>query len=182
MNSIIFSFNFYQRLLSMMYRTLPTSMESSTATNSSFPAKLLLVTQVQWFIVVVSQSMTLLCRLPWSPQWYHNPDFRVISGASYMHSFSQFIKNVFHFLSIIAHGLVLSNYLSEYTYSLARSMESDLIKRKFIATYETEPWFFIYRLKVKHILLDVCCRYKSRTPVLWFPKTFSCILQSCIPL
>ncbi len=28
-----------------MYRTLPTSMESSTATNSSFPAKLLHVTQ-----------------------------------------------------------------------------------------------------------------------------------------
>ncbi len=34
-----------------MYRTLPTSMESSTATNSSFPAKLLLVTQLQWISV-----------------------------------------------------------------------------------------------------------------------------------
>ena len=30
-----------------IHRTLPTSMESSTATNSSFPAKLLLVIQVQ---------------------------------------------------------------------------------------------------------------------------------------
>ncbi len=49
-----------------MYRTLPTSMESSTATNSLFLAKLLLVTQVQW--ISVSQSMTLLCRLKWL-QW-----------------------------------------------------------------------------------------------------------------
>ncbi len=47
-----------ERLLYRMYRTVRTSMESSTATNSSFPAKLLLV-----FVVVVSQSLTLLCRL-----------------------------------------------------------------------------------------------------------------------
>ncbi len=30
------------------------------------------------------------------------------------------LKNAFHFLSIIAHGLILSNPLSEYTYSVAR--------------------------------------------------------------
>ncbi len=29
-------------------------------------------------------------------------------------------KNVFHFQSIIAHGLILSSPLSEYTYSMAR--------------------------------------------------------------
>ncbi len=29
-------------------------------------------------------------------------------------------KNVFHFLSIIAHGLILSDALSEYTHSMAR--------------------------------------------------------------
>ncbi len=46
------------------------------------------------------------------------------------------IKNVFHFLSIISHGLVLSNYLSEYIYSLAR-----------IATYETEPLFLCMPIK-----------------------------------
>ena len=32
----------------------------------------------------------------------------------------RFTMNVFHFLSIIAHGLILSDPLSEYTYSLAR--------------------------------------------------------------
>ena len=30
------------------------------------------------------------------------------------------VKNVFHFLSIIAHDLILSKPLSEYTYSMAR--------------------------------------------------------------
>ena len=29
-------------------------------------------------------------------------------------------KNVFHFLSIIAYGLILSNSSSEYTYSMTR--------------------------------------------------------------
>ncbi len=36
-----------ERQSKKIHRTLPTSMESSTATNSSFPAKLLLVIQVQ---------------------------------------------------------------------------------------------------------------------------------------
>ena len=40
-----------KRRSSTMYRTLPTSMEFSTATNSSLPAKLLVVTQVEWISV-----------------------------------------------------------------------------------------------------------------------------------
>ncbi len=40
-----------ERQLYKMYMTLPTSMESSTTTKSSFPAKLLLVTQVQWISI-----------------------------------------------------------------------------------------------------------------------------------
>ncbi len=36
-----------KRRSQLIYRTLPTSIKSSTATNSSFPAKLLLGTQVQ---------------------------------------------------------------------------------------------------------------------------------------
>ncbi len=39
-----------QRQSKKIHRTLPTSMESSTATNSSFPAKLLLVIQVQYWM------------------------------------------------------------------------------------------------------------------------------------
>ncbi len=48
---------------------------------------------------------------------------------------------MFHSLSIIAHGLNLSNPLSEYTNSLAR------IERKFIATHETEPMFLYMPIK-----------------------------------
>ncbi len=47
----------------MMYTTLPTSMESSTATNPSFPPKLLLLTQVQWI------SVSALWRFRWCIQY-----------------------------------------------------------------------------------------------------------------
>ncbi len=64
-----------ERLSQMMYRSFPTSMESSTATNSSFPAKLLLVTTndfaVQAEMVAVETSIDvgniLLASCPWGP-------------------------------------------------------------------------------------------------------------------
>ncbi len=47
--------------------------------------------------------------------------FRLIRlGMHVIHFVYRCLKNVFHFLSITAHGLMLSNPLSEYTNNLAR--------------------------------------------------------------
>ncbi len=75
---------------------------------------------------------SILINVPWTTyiacQFCILPTYIIINRRRewpYSHTINSEIrklKNVFHFLSIIAHGLILSNPLSEYTYTVEAHM------------------------------------------------------------